>query len=72
MVRCKDQYLRAQIAGVPKEKIRLTEDPTCGAELLDLNTSKDIYVLYDPYLLKEANIVKNKLIEAGTEAANGR
>lgn len=68
--RCKDQYLRAQIAGIPKDKIKLCEDPSCGAELLDLSTSTDVYVLYDPYLLKEASIVKNKLIQLGTEAAN--
>ncbi len=65
--RCKDQFLRAQLAGIPAEKIKLTTDPAQGADLLDLTISKDIYVLYDPYLLNEASIVKNKLIKAGSE-----
>ena len=65
--RCKDQYLRAQIAGVQAEKIRLTMDPKSGADLLDISKSKDVFVLYDPYLLSEASTVKNKLIQMGTE-----
>ena len=70
--RCKDQYLRAQIAGVPTDKIRMTPDSSAGAEMLDTNTSKDIYLLYGPYMVKEANIVKEKLIKMGTEAqSNG-
>jgi len=65
--RCKDQYLRACIAGVPTEKIRLTTDSSKGAELLDLADSSDIYVLYGPYMVKEANLVKNRLIQLGKE-----
>lgn len=67
--RCKDQYLRAQIAGVPKENIRLVSDPRAGADYLDLTLCKDVFVLYDPYLLSEANAVKSKLITLGTEGA---
>ncbi len=66
--RCKDQLLRALLAGVPAERIQLTENPAAGADLLDTGISKNIFVLYDPYLLKEADIVKNKLIQKGTEA----
>lgn len=65
--RCKDQYLRAQLAGVPTEKIRTVSDSKAGAEILDTDLSKDIYVLYGPYMVKEANIIKNKLIQMGTE-----
>lgn len=65
--RCKDQYLRAQIAGVPKDRIRIIEDPRAGADYLDLDLCKDVFVLYDPYLLNETNIVKNRLIALGTE-----
>ncbi len=65
--RCKDQYLRAQVAGVPKEKIHLVMDPCSGADLLDTGKSNDLFVLYDPYLLSEANTVKKKLIQMGTE-----
>lgn len=67
--RCKDQLLRALLAGVPAEKIKLTERPEDGADLLDTEISKNLFVLYDPYLLKEADVVKNKLIQKGTEAS---
>lgn len=71
--RCKDQYLRAQIAGIPTDKIRTVSDSKAGADILDTETSKDIYVLYGPYMVKEANIIKNKLIQMGTEVQdNGR
>lgn len=63
--RCKDQYLRALLAGVPAEKIRTISDPTAGTDILDTTASQDIYVLYGPYMVKAANIVKNKLIERG-------
>ena len=66
--RCKDQYLRALIAGISPEKISLTESFTGGTELLNAGLCKDVFVLYDPYSLAEANIVKNKLIVMGTEA----
>ena len=66
--RCKDHYLRALIAGVHAKRIALTSDPKAGADLIDLEISKDIYVLYDPYLPKEAGIVKNKLVVSGKEA----
>ena len=65
--RCKDQYLRAQLAGIPTEKIRTIDDSKSGADILDTTLSKDIYVLYGPYMVKEANIIKNKLIKMGTE-----
>ena len=65
--RCKDQYLRALIAGVDPAKIKLIEDPKAGASLLDTELSKDVFVLYDPYLLSEASAVKSELIQRGTE-----
>lgn len=68
--RSKDQYLRAQIAGVSTDKIHITPNSTAGAEILDTHISKDIYVLYGPYMVKEANLVKEKLIKMGTEAQN--
>jgi UDP-N-acetylmuramyl tripeptide synthase len=68
--RCKDQFLRAQIAGVPTDKIRMIEDSAAGPEILDTNASKNIYVLYGPYMVKEANIVKEKLVRMGMEAQN--
>ena len=65
--RCKDQFLRAQLAGVPTEKIRTVSDSKAGADILNTDLSKDIYVLYGPYMVKEANIIKNKLIQMGME-----
>lgn len=71
--RSKDQYLRAQLAGVPVEKIHIVSDSKSGTSILDTSISKDIYILYGPYMVKEANIVKDKLIKMGTEVqTNGR
>lgn len=63
--RCKDQYLRALLAGVSPEKIKTISDPTAGPDLLDISISKDVYVLYGPYMVKAANIVKAKLMRMG-------
>lgn len=65
--RCKDQLLRAQIAGIPTEKIKTASDSTAGADLLDTEQSKDIYVLYGPYMVRQANMVKEKLMQKGVE-----
>ncbi len=68
--RCKDQYLRALLAGVPSEKIKMTPDSKTGSNLLDTTVSKDIYVLYGPYMVQSANIIKDKLIKLGAEVAD--
>lgn len=67
--RCKDQYLRALIAGVDPSIIKLTNDPADGANHLDITKTNNVFVLYDPYILAEANKVKADLIKKGTEAA---
>ncbi len=65
--RCKDQKLRAMLAGVESSKIK-TADTFCGGvSLVDTQKYHDIFVLYDPYLLTEANFVKNELIRKGGE-----
>ena len=65
--RCKDQKLRAMLAGVDPNKIK-TSDTFCGGvSLIDTDQYNDIFVLYDPYLLAEANYVKNELIKRGEE-----
>ena len=66
--RSKDQLLRAQLAGVSTDKIKIVDNSTAGADTLDTALSRDIYVLYGPYMVKQANIVKNKLIKLGEEA----
>ena len=65
--RSKDQFLRAQIAGVPTDKIQINSDSSAGADMVDLSASRDIYVLYGPYMVKEANLVKSRLIQLGKE-----
>lgn len=66
--RCKDQKLRAMIAGVDPAKIK-TDSTFCGGvSLVDTEKYHDIFVLYDPYLLAEANYTKNELIRRGGEA----
>ena len=65
--RCLDQYLRARIAGVDPLKIKTIAEPEKGAELVNTELCKNIYVLYDPYLLTEADAVKKALIKKGGE-----
>jgi hypothetical protein len=53
------------LAGVDPSKIK-TADTFCGGvELIDTDAFADIFVLYDPYLLAEANYVKRELIRKG-------
>lgn len=63
--RCRDQRLRALLAGVDGNKIKIIDDAAAGATLVDTENHSDICVLYDPYILAEANIVKQALIEKG-------
>ena len=63
--RCRDQMLRAMLAGIDRKKIKTTDDPFKGASLLDTDVYKNIFVLYDPYLLPEADAVKKELIARG-------
>lgn len=66
--RCKDQKLRAMIAGVDPSKIKIDNTFCGGVSLVDTEKYKDIFVLYDPYLLTEANFVKNELIRKGEKS----
>lgn len=59
--RCRDHYLRALTAGVDREKIVLTDSPENATAQLDLKLHKSVLVLYDPYLLSEAQKVKNDI-----------
>ena len=65
--RCKDHYLRALLAGVDPSKISLTEDSDKGADLLDTERCKNIFVLFELYRVKNADAVKNALIARGKE-----
>ncbi|MCQ2353521.1 MAG: MurT ligase domain-containing protein [Clostridia bacterium] len=66
--RCRDQRLRALLAGVDGRKIKITDDAASGADYVDTDNHTDICVLYDPYILAEADVVKQKLIEKGGKA----
>lgn len=66
--RSKDQYLRARLAGVPADKIKIVNDSTAGPNILDTEISQDIYVLYGPYMVKQAQAVRDKLRQLGQEA----
>lgn len=63
----KDQFLRARIAGIDPNKVKIIDNSTAGPELLDTDLSKDIYILYGPYMVKEAGIVRDKLLKLGKE-----
>lgn len=63
--RCKDHYLRALMAGIPKEKMVITTDTAHAAELVDTEKSKDIFVLYDIYHPGEAAVNKKILMTKG-------
>ncbi len=65
--RCKDQMLRAVLAGVDESKIKLADSPMGGLALVDGNKYKDIFVLYDPYLLAEKDKIRAELIRMGGE-----
>ncbi len=60
--RCKDHILRAQLAGVDVSKIAICEDSSTAAELIDVETCKNIYVLHELYRPNDAKAVKEALI----------
>ena len=62
--RCRDHMLRARLAGLNPDKIRLEPDPMRGAEALDLSACEDIYLLHDMYRTKSTAAIKKALIEA--------
>ena len=51
------------IAGIPKEKLVYTENEDNIVNYLSLENNKDIYILYDLYVDKNANCVKQKIID---------
>ncbi len=66
--RSKDQFLRARLADIPAERIKIINDSTAGPDILDTTLSQEIYVLYGPYMVKQANMVRDKLQKLGQEA----
>lgn len=68
--RCRDHYLRAQLAGVSTDKILIAEDHKKAAMLIDTQKSKDIMVLFELYRAGNAAEVKEILVRRGQEEAN--
>lgn len=66
--RCKDQYLRALLAGVTPEKMQIIMDSSKAHELLDTGTYKNIFVLHELYRPIDAEANKQALIACGKEA----
>lgn len=60
-----DHMLRAQLAGVPAEKICITPDCAETVKLVDKKISKNIFVLHELYRANDAAAVKNGLIALG-------
>ncbi len=65
--RCKDHYLRALLAGVDKDKIKITDSSAGAAKMFDPQISKDVLVLYELYRAADAEKVKQDLIRCGNE-----
>ncbi len=63
--RCRDQLLRALLAGVKKEKIILCEDVTKAVSLIDTKRFSDIYVLYELYRQPDADNMKQQIKKLG-------
>lgn len=61
--RCKDRLLRAALAGVDISKIKTSSTFLGGASMIDTNIYKDIYILYDPYLLTESRQARDIILK---------
>lgn len=66
--RCLDHKLRALMAGVDEKKIVTCPTFTGGMKLVDTEKYKDLFVLFDPYLIAEGNAAKRYLEEKGGAA----
>lgn len=61
--RCRDHYLRALIAGVPADKMRMTDSYTNIPSHLDTEGGNEFYILYELYFADEAVGVSKELAE---------
>ena len=66
--RCRDQYLRALLAGVSPEKMQITENSAETGKLLDTDRFKTVFVLHELYRPDDAKVIKRDLIARGQEA----
>ncbi len=63
--RCRDQLLRAMLAGVNKDKIILEPDVTKAVGLIDTEKYSDVYVLYELYRQPDADNMKLQIKKLG-------
>ena len=61
--RAPDLLLRLLIAGIPEEKIKITEHEVDSAQLLDLNGIKNIFVFFEMYVDQFKEPLKEKIKE---------
>ena len=66
--RCRDQRLRALMAGIDRSKILICDDLFEGAALIDTEKYTDIFILNDPYILAEAGKIRDYLVKKGKES----
>lgn len=66
--RSPDYLLRALIAGVPREKIKLTEHEEDAGNLLDLEGIKTTYIFFDLFSVQYKEAIKEKVKEKMNDA----
>lgn len=62
-IRSQDYLVRLLMAGIPREKIKITDDEAKAGEILDLDGIKNIYLLFDIFATNFRNIIENTLKE---------
>lgn len=63
--RCRDQKLRALLAGVNPDKIRITDSLNEGADMIDFHKYKNVFILNDPYITAETAQIRANLLKRG-------
>ncbi len=68
--RCRDQKMRALLAGVDPEKIFISDTLEGGRDLVDLQKYTNIYILNDPYITSETAQIRAELVKRGERVDN--
>ena len=61
--RCRDHYLRALLAGVGADKMKITEESARAADVLDVEGRTNLFVLHELYRPTDAAAIKARLME---------
>jgi len=70
-IRSGDHYLRSLMAGIPADKVFALPTWQAGVDLIDMENTGDIYLLYDPYKGAEMREIKAELLRR-MEGGNAR